>query len=425
MINRIKRFFLRSEFSKNLATLLSGTAVAQGLPLVISPILTRLYSPEEFGVLALFMSVSIIFSSISSAKYELAVILPEKREDAINLVALGFLITSLLSTFLLILAILFHDFFIHLIGNYKLSGWLYFIPVVVFLLGIFQLLNYYNTRLKEYKTIAFAKMIKSSVMVGVQLILGFLKGGVGGLLSGYGISQIFGNMKLARNTLKDKELLQKISKESMKENAKRYKRFPIFTLPATFANKLSTDLTNVLVSAMFTVSTLGFYSLAVRMLGVPSSFLGESFRQVYFQEASDERKRTGKAIITFKSVVKKLLILGLPVYFLLFFIAEPAFAFIFGEKWRIAGTYAQVLVPLLFVRFVVSPVSISLSVFEKQHISLLWQVGLLTLSLMAFFIAYISNLSFMNLLIIYVSILVFYYLVFLLILYRVVTKGFK
>ena len=104
MLNKLKP---KSEFSKNVLTLMTGTTIAQAIPIAISPILTRIYTPEDFGVLALFVAITTIFGTIANGRYELAIMLPKKDEDAINIFALGFIITCFISLILLILVLIF------------------------------------------------------------------------------------------------------------------------------------------------------------------------------------------------------------------------------------------------------------------------------------------------------------------------------
>ncbi len=345
---------------------MTGTTIAQAIPIAISPILTRIYTPEDFGVFALFLAIVSIFGSIANGRYDLAIMLPKKDEDAINIFALGFIITTSLSLILLFLVVLFNDYFTKLLNNEEISKWLYFIPIAVFFTGLFNLLNYFNNRRKNYKDIANATIIKSIILAITQLSIGFVKSGATGLISGQILSQMFANMRLLKNIIKDKILLSKITKVKIIALAKRYKNFPKFSMLAILANTLSVHLTNILISSFYSISTLGFYSLVQRILGMPSALIGRSIGQVFFQEATKEKQQTGKSINTFNSTVKKLVIIGLPSFGILFFIVEDLFAFIFGEEWRIAGIYAQIVIPLFFIRFISSTVSGILIVFERQ-----------------------------------------------------------
>ncbi len=385
MLNKLKP---KSEFSHNVLTLMTGTTIAQAIPIAISPILTRIYTPEDFGLLALFVAIASIFGSIANGRYELAIMLPKKDEDAINIFALGFIITLAISLSLLVLVVLFNDYFTKLLNNDEIGVWLYFVPIAVFFTGLYNILNYFNNRKKNYKDIANATIVKSIILAIIQLSIGFIKQGVSGLISGQIISNLFANMKLLKNIIKDKVLMSKISKVKIIALAKKYKDFPKFSMWAVLANTLSQHLTNILISAFYSVATLGFYSLVQRVLGMPSALIGGSIGQVFFQEATKEKQQTGNAINTFNSTIKKLIIIGFPSFGILFFIVEDLFAFVFGEEWRIAGTYAQIVVPLFFIRFISSTVSSINIVFERQKIGLYINILLM---ISAITILYISN----------------------------------
>ncbi|MEA3492572.1 MAG: oligosaccharide flippase family protein [Campylobacterota bacterium] len=393
MLNKLKP---KSEFSRNVLTLMTGTTIAQAIPIAISPILTRIYTPEDFGIYALFIAITAIFGSIANGRYELAIMLPKKDEDAINIFALGFIITSAISLSLLVLVVLFNDYFTKLLGNDEISIWLYFVPIAVFFTGLWNILNYFNNRKKQYKDLAKATIIKSIVTAIVQLSVGFIKSGATGLISGQILSQFFANTKLLSNIIKDKILLSKIRKVKIIALAKRYKDFPKFTMWAGLANTSSLHLTNVLISSFYSVATLGFYSLVQRVLSIPSGLISGSIGQVFFQEATREKQETGSAINSFNSTLKKLTILGVPSFTILYFIVEDLFAFVFGEEWRVAGSYAQILLPLFLVRFVVSPLSIINQVYLKNRLGLFWQIGLLMIQVIILYIGHILNISFIN-----------------------------
>jgi O-antigen/teichoic acid export membrane protein len=420
LLNKLKP---KSEFSKNVLTLMAGTTIAQAIPIAISPILTRLYTPQDFGIFALFISITNIFGSIVNGRYELAIMLPKKDEDAINIFALGFIITSVISILLLVLVVLFNNYFTKLLNNSEISIWLYLMPVTVFFIGLWNILNYFNNRKKQYKDLAKATIIKSIVTAVVQLSIGFIKQGATGLISGQIISQFFANTKLLRNIIKDKILLSKISKVKILALAKRYKDFPKYSMWAILANTLSQNLTNILISSFYSAATLGFYSLVQRVLGIPSTLIGNSIGQVFFQEATKEKQETGKAVNTFDSTVKKLIIIGSFFFGILFFIIEDLFAFVFGEEWRIAGTYAQIVIPLFFIRFVVATVSNINNIFELQKLALTWQLVLLILSITCLYIGNFYFTKFEDFLILFTTIISLHYVILFLIVIKVSRKG--
>jgi len=371
----------KSEFTRNVLTLMTGTTIAQAIPIAISPILTRIYTPEDFGVFALFLAMVSILASIANGRYELAIMLPEKDEDAINIFALGFIITTFISCFLLVVIIMFHNDFLAIFNNKNIGVWLYFIPIAIFFTGLFNILNYFNNRKKNYKDLAKATVLKSIILAIVQLSIGFFKQGAGGLISGQLLSLLVANTKLLKNIIKDKMLISKISKQKIIAVAKRYKNFPKFSMWAILANTLSVQLTNILVSSFYSIATLGLYSLVQRVLSMPSSLIGSSIGKVFFQQATREKQKTGKVIKSFNNTVKKLILIGLPFFIVLFFIVEDLFAIVFSEEWRIAGVYAKILIPLFFIRFVSSSVSSILIVFEKQKAELIINILLLLSSI--------------------------------------------
>ena len=207
-------------------------------------------------------------------------------------------------------------------------------------------------------------------MAVIQISMGFFKQGVSGLISGQIIAQSFSNFRLFKNLFGDKEILSRITKERMWGQAKEYKNFPKFSLWAALLNSLSIHLSNVLISLFFSVSTLGFYSLVYRVLGAPSALMGGSIGQVFYQQASIEKRETGGIIGVYKKTLTKLIVIGIPVYGLLYFIVEDLFALVFGNDWRIAGSYARIVMPLFFFRFIFVSVSTTFTIFNRMDLEL-------------------------------------------------------
>ena len=156
-----------------------------------------------------------------------------------------------------------------------------------------------------------------------------------------------------------------------------------------------------------------------RVLGMPSALIGGSIGQVFFQEATKEKQRTGQAINSYLSTLKKLIMLGVPSFGVLFFIVEDLFALVFGEEWRIAGTYAQIVVPLFFIRFISSSLSRTVIVFEKQRSELIINLFLISTSMLL--ISFFNN--FIQFLYFYTIFMSLNYLLFLLY-YHKLSKGY-
>lgn len=373
----LKRFKPKSEFNRNILTLMTGTTIAQAIPIAISPILTRIYTPEDFGIFAIFLAITLIIGSIANGRYELAIMMPKKDEDAINIFALGFIITTSLSLLLLVLVLIFQKYFIFLLKNEEIGVWLYFVPISVFFFGIFNILNYFNNRKKNYKDISNANILKSIVAAIIQLSIGFIQQGATGLISGQIISQFFANTKLLKNIIKDKVLISKITKKKIIALAKRYKNFPKYSMPSGLLNITSLQVPVFLLGAFFNIAIVGFYSLSYRFISLPMSIIGSSIGQVFFQKSS-ELKNDKKALkkITLETY-KKLFKIGILPFAIITVFGDYIFAFVFGKDWIVAGEYAQLLAIWILFLFIHSPITNLFSTLEKQKDALLFNITII------------------------------------------------
>jgi O-antigen/teichoic acid export membrane protein len=211
LINKLKP---KSEFSRNVLTLITGTTIAQAIPIAISPILTRIYTPADFGVFALYMSIASIMSVIATGRYELAIMLPKKDEDAINIVALSLMISFFISLVSLMIVFIFNSQITNLLGNHEISNWLYFIPITVLLTGIYQSFNYWSNRKKHYKRLALSRVLQSGTTSSANLGMGYYGFGSSGLILGGVLGQGIAVTMLAKVIWKeDNKLLIYIKKK--------------------------------------------------------------------------------------------------------------------------------------------------------------------------------------------------------------------
>ncbi|SHI49757.1 lipopolysaccharide biosynthesis protein [Pseudozobellia thermophila] len=416
------RKIIQSEFARNVLTLTSGTAFAQVIPLLLAPILSRIYSPEDFGRLALYLSIVQILGAVSSGRYELAIMLPKEKKNGVQLTLLAIIITMAVSFTTLIVVLFFSKGIANSLGDPKLSEWLFFVPLSVLLMGIFNALNYFNTREKEFKNIAKANVFKSLGGNGGQLVLGLVKYTSGGLIIGQLASHFFGNLRMAKTFLRNTSVIKRTDCTALKELASRYSDFPKFSMWGVFLNTTSVNLTNFFVSSFYSLNYVGFYSYSTRYIGLPISLIGNSIGQVFFQKLSEERNNGQKAYTIFKSTFKKLALLGSIIFLPAFFIIEDAFVLVFGERWETAGQFARLLIPLYYLRFIFGPLSLTNIVYEKQKLALLCQMLIMAGHLIVLFSAWYFDFEITNLLLLQVGVLggVYLYLFFIL---KSVVKG--
>ncbi len=421
MIRKLVNKVLSSEFNRNVLTLISGTVIAQSLPLLLMPVLTRLFSPEQMGLLAFFMSVTIILGNIVNGKLELAIVLPHRDSDAYNLFVLGTILAALSAVVIFLFVIFLGRPFVLFFNVEPLQSWLFLLPLSVLGLATFNLLNYYFTRFKDYKLISLSKVSRSVSTIILQILSGIAKF-FGGLIIGYVLGHVFSLLPFGWKLAKNPRLRFKVEKVRLIALLKRYKKFPTFYVPATLANRLAYDLINMIIPMLFSRADLGLFSLAMRYMAVPSYFIGLSFSQIFSQIGSEEKRRTGGIKKSFYSILKRLLIIALPIYIAFFLFSVPAFRIVFGQKWVLSGVYAQIISIFMLVRFVVAPLMNSLYILEKQEFIFVSNIILLVLALSSFIAGYALHLSFKNTLVIYSGVMTLSYLIVFIIIWIIVKK---
>ncbi len=346
---------------------MSGTALAQALPILISPIISRLYNPDDFGALALYMSIAAILSVIATARYELAVMLPEKKSDAINILALSFLISLMVAVLTLILVIILKDVAIAFFEEPGIGIWLYLLPVIVLFSGLFQSLNYWSTRNKTFKRNAATRISQSTLASGTQLGLGVLKSGGSGLIAGYIAGILIRPFILGFDILKNfKKFKSQINKKDIRLNARKYRNFLRINTPHAFLSSLQDNGIVYVIMYFFEKVVLGSYSFAFRIIKAPTELIGSSVYQVFYQKATEAFQDGRDLRPMILRIYRNLFLIGLPFFVILFIFAPPIFAFIFGAEWRVAGQIASILTPWIFLNFLAAPVSSMAIIMNKQ-----------------------------------------------------------
>jgi O-antigen/teichoic acid export membrane protein len=350
--------------------------------------------------------------------------LPKTDYEALILVKLSIFISLIFCLILLIIVIVFESDISYLLGIHEIKNWLYAVPFSVFLTGVFMTLNVYNNRLKNYKIMSQSLVVKTASMVSIQLFLGFVMSSTG-LIIGQFLSYLFGNTSLAKPLKKKKGILNSISINELKSSAKKYIKFLKYSTFGVLLNSLSLNLNNILLSSVFSVSSLGFYSLSNRILGLPSAVFGSNISTLYFQTLSNLKYDKIESKKLFFSILKKLLLISSPIFLFLFFTVKPLFVFFYGEDWIISGQIAQILIPLFFMRFLSSTISPTIEIFEKQQYSVIINLILLLSIILIFVVTKIHNYELLSFFRLFSSILTLNYFFFIIIYYKVIIRGYQ
>lgn len=381
MMFAMKFSFLHSRFLRQATTLLMGTAMAQLIPLLASPLLARLYDAQAFGTFGLFYSICATASVLASGRYELAVLLPKDDPSAYNLVRVAVLLATGVSTALLVVALLFRDFIAARLGGAVLSPWLPWVSVGVFATAGYQALNYWMNRTDRYSWMASTRALRSVVQVITSIWLALTLGMMGGLIWGWIAGQVVGAVVLGIQFWRTTASFRASStNEGVKKMAVRYSRFPLYSVPADTLNSIIAQLPIWILTVHFSTSVTGQVFFAQRILAAPLGMIGAAVGDVFKQRASTAFIKHGNSLVLWKKMLWSLIALALPLGGVVIFGGPWLFATLFGDEWRPAGEYARLLSPFLMLSLIANPLSRILYVAEKQNVDLLWQIVLLAVT---------------------------------------------
>jgi len=378
---------LNSTFVHQVFSLGSGVLVAHLITLAVSPAITRIFTPEEFGIFSLFNSLVIILSMIATGTYEFSIVLPEKDRTARRLFKIS-LFGTLIFTFLCYVVLYFSAPFISQVTTLSIP-FLLLLPAAVMFNSAMNSYHYWFTRKEFFDEYAYAKISMASGTGFFQIVIGLAGFTSTGLLIGLIAGRVSSIMTMTIRKLAEvKELFKSWDLQRLKESAALYSDHPKFVLMSSLLSAVSIELPVFVIMALFGHQELGFYGLAFRVLMAPVTLVSMSVGQVYFQKFS-VRKNSGQLLAPYLTRLWGFLFLiGIVPFTLFFFLSEPIFVFAFGADWLEAGTVASILTPMLLFTFIANPTSKSLLVLEKQKIMPLFSAASLIMRLVTLLTGY-------------------------------------
>ncbi len=352
---------------------MTGTVIAQAIPVLISPILSRFYSPEDFGLYALYTSLVNVFAVLATGQYDLAVMLPKHRKDAFHVLVLSLLTAVSVGTLFFVAAYFFGDWVVKILGSERLKYWIYAVPPGITIVGSYKALNYWFNRKKQYGGIARANVARGITVGGINLSwIAFAKG-AGGLVFGYLLGWLLMvSIFITKVFRQDFHFIKRFSFSRMCLNAVRYKRFPMFSTGSAFLNILSLQIPVFMLSVFFAEAIVGYYSLSMRVLSVPAMVLGHAVGQVFFRNAAAQKDNPEKLRHITLELYKKMFLIGFVPMMILMAFADYIFPFVFGAEWQTAGRFTQFLSPAILFVFIASPLAMLFSVLERQAESMVF-----------------------------------------------------
>jgi len=367
----IKDFNFKSEFLRNIFTLLSGSTIAQIITFLAIPVLTRIYTPQDFGFFAIYFSLATIVSTISTGRYELAIMLPRHKKDALAILKGTTRIVFVIS-FLCFIAITIiknsENIFIKFIN----PNYFYFLPLSVLLMGIIKIYSQWYARQKDFKLIAVTGIAQSGSTSGSNILFGlFHYIQSTGLFIGHIIGQFFQLIIFYfRFQKNEKSEFKEIKKTDIKIQLKENKNFPYYSAPMGLLNSISVDILIYVLNIFYSTTMVGLYTNASKVVNYPLNLITQSFTSVFYQKINETEKKVKLYLMSFFINLILAIIAMIPIILC----GEELFAFVLGEEWRMAGSIAKYLAPLTITSFAMRNVSNVFSLTRRNGILLIWQI---------------------------------------------------
>lgn len=385
-----RTFKAHSEFISNVAVMMSGKTIAAVIALFTMPLVARLFVPSDFGVAAVFASITGIASSVASLRYAGAIVLPEDQDDAALIMSFSYRV-SLLVSLLLVLTVGLYE-----ISNFSwntlelLGPWKWALPVSIFLMSAVLIQESWLTRSKSFKTLSASLVGFNVGTSGSRIIAGIVSGSsISGLIGGYffGVFCRFAfQFRAVREALASS--LKPMEWPTAKEIAKRYSDFPIFNAPAGLVFSMGQNLPVLVFGSMFSPAVAGLYAMADRLCQVPVSIVATSVRRVFLQKAAEIENQGRTLRKAFLLSIGALFALGAAPFAILWAFGQPLAAWVLGDDWLAAGRFLEIIAPWLFMVWVSAPCNAIFVVLRKQKFWLSLTIAITIFRLSSFAIAY-------------------------------------
>lgn len=364
-----------SPFVRSVGILTAGTALARVIPMAVSPVLTRVYTPRDFGIAAVAMAMSSAVLPAVGGKYEIALVLPKSDAEGVHLLGVAIGITGVISTALGLALVVGRGTLLALLRVPELGPWVFAFPFALFFTGTMTAMTYYANRRAEYWTISKSQMISSLTTAVVAIGLGVAHVGFPGLLVAWVAGAATSSAFLLAHFRRD--LAGPLWRDwSIKRSLmRRYSSFPAYNATSGLLNGFADSVPTFFLTRYFSGAVVGYYSLMTRVVNTPASFLATSVSQVNLKKVVDLINEGREVRPYLRSVTLGLAAMASGPALILMFFGEPIFAWVFGSEWAIAGQLMQIMVPALALRFVVSTLSTTLGATQHNRLGAGWKVG--------------------------------------------------
>lgn len=368
------RNIISSTQVQNVAKLLSANVVAQVIGLVVYPILSRMYAPEDFGLLNLFISIGNVLVVLSLVDYYYAIVLPKQERHAVALVHVSSL-ALLITVALVALSVTLASPISALFKSPELEQYYWIMPIYVLTMGTWNILNYWYIRQKQFGQISQYLMSQSALSAGGKIGMGYAGVLQGGMIYAVVVAPLLSLVtSIVRNFRGCLQPLLRISKSDIVEQSKQYRNFPCFVLPRSFLNVLAGQLPILLLTPFFGAKYVGLLSMALLLGYTPIGTITRAIYQVLYQYTTERVHAAQRIGDVFWRFIGWSSVIILPVFGGLFFVLPDITSWLLGEEWRVVGTYIRWMLPWLYLSLLTGSTCYLSDVFMKQRIGLFFEI---------------------------------------------------
>jgi O-antigen/teichoic acid export membrane protein len=383
---------LKGSFIRNVFTVASGAAIAQLIGVLFSPLITRIYGPEVFGVLGVFVALTSILAPVVALTYPMAIVIPKSEEEAKGIIKLSLYVGATFSIIIAFGLSMFGKETLILMNMEELIPFIIFIPFFLFFSAILQVIEQWIIRKELFKVKASASVYQAFLLNSSKVGIGYYSSGAAVLILLTTLGQVLGIILLAfgaKRITTSKFTFKKGNnedKESVFSLAKKHKDFPIFRASEMFINGVTQSLPVLMLTVFFGPAAAGLYSIGRRLLSMPAQIIGKSVGDVFYPriaEAAHNKEKLSRLVI---KATLSLVAIGFIPFGIIIVFGPLLFSFIFGTEWAMAGEYARWMALWTYFTFINNPSVRTLPVISEQkfllvftNINLVIRLGMLAI----------------------------------------------
>lgn len=373
------RVNITNGYWKSIASVLTGAAVAQAIPILGALILARLFSPGEFGLYASWLGVVVFISVIITGRFETSLAI-EPDGDPRKLAFISTLVVVCIASFTLLLLLAASVvLFPVILQKIAFSLLLCAVPTAL-TVAVVQLWQSWAAAEGAYRKLTVIRIVNAVAITMSQILFGFFQPDASVLALGY----LVGGTLACALCIKLMPVGQLSAEykniESIKAFWHRQRRFPLFSLPADSINAAAAQLPIIIIASRFGAEVAGLLAMTIRILGAPLGLLGKSVLDVFKRHAATRYREFGECRDIYLQTFKVLSGGSLLFVVFMFFLSEKLFVLAFGSQWRFSGTIAMWMLPYFALAFIASPLSYMVYIAGRQHVDLFWQIALLVMT---------------------------------------------